>query len=344
MAIRQKGNKWQVDVTIKGIRAPRVSADTRAEAQVIEADFRAKLMRGVPPEMLASPTGKVVSYSGTLGELIDIAHRTFWRGAKSEITALRNAEAWSNELGRDFPATGMTSDKIAAICDGWGAGGNAPGTINRKLAALRVMLKLAVERDMLAKMPRIPVRKEYEGRLRYFSEAEEASLIEYATVTRQDPEMGQMMSVGVASGLRLGELLRLTKRDFDEKNRQITLWETKGDRARTIPLTFKATAIMVAICKTKMDHELIFDPRLTSRNISRVMDGWKQSLGIPKDDEACFHSFRHTTCSRLVQRGVPLPVVQRFMGHADISTTMRYAHLAPDSLDLARNALEGTSA
>ncbi len=40
----------------------------------------------------------------------------------------------------------------------------------------------------------------------------------------------------------------------------------------------------------------------------------------------------HTCASRLVQRGVPLKVVQEWMGHKAINMTMRYAHLAPANL------------
>jgi DNA-directed RNA polymerase len=79
-------------------------------------------------------------------------------------------------------------------------------------------------------------------------------------------------------------------------------------------------------------------------HISRVVRNWKFQRGLPDGDEACFHTFRHTACSRLVQLGVPITVVQKFMGHAHIETTMRYAHLAPDSLDLAREALEKRTA
>jgi site-specific recombinase XerD len=42
----------------------------------------------------------------------------------------------------------------------------------------------------------------------------------------------------------------------------------------------------------------------------------------------------------MVQRGVPLAVVQAWMGHSSINTTMRYAHLAPGSLQVGREALE----
>lgn len=40
-----------------------------------------------------------------------------------------------------------------------------------------------------------------------------------------------------------------------------------------------------------------------------------------------FHDLRHTVATRLVEKGVPLPVVQEILGHAKISTTMRYTHV-----------------
>ena len=80
------------------------------------------------------------------------------------------------------------------------------------------------------------------------------------------------------------------------------------------------------------------------RDYVRLTATWKVKRGLKANDEACFHTFRHTTCSRLVQRGVPNLVVQKWMGHSTIQTIMRYAHLAPDSLDVALAALEGKAA
>ena len=44
------------------------------------------------------------------------------------------------------------------------------------------------------------------------------------------------------------------------------------------------------------------------------------------------HCLRHTTCTRLINGGLPMPKVQRLMGHKSIQTTMRYFHMLDDDL------------
>ena len=53
-----------------------------------------------------------------------------------------------------------------------------------------------------------------------------------------------------------------------------------------------------------------------------------------------WHTLKHTTASRLVQKGVHLVSVKEIMGHSIIATTMRYAHLAPKNLQDAISVLE----
>ena len=52
------------------------------------------------------------------------------------------------------------------------------------------------------------------------------------------------------------------------------------------------------------------------------------------------HQLRHTFCSHLAMRGAPAKAIQELAGHADLSTTMRYMHLSPGSLNQAIRLLE----
>ena len=56
-------------------------------------------------------------------------------------------------------------------------------------------------------------------------------------------------------------------------------------------------------------------------------------------DVTKLHTLRHTFASHLVMSGVDLPSVKQLLGHADIATTMIYAHLAPDHLNKAVDKL-----
>jgi len=62
---------------------------------------------------------------------------------------------------------------------------------------------------------------------------------------------------------------------------------------------------------------------------------WKAALGEAKVQDFHWHDLRHSFASRLVQRGVDIYTVKEQMGHAVISVTMRYAHLAPSHLHAA---------
>ncbi len=65
-------------------------------------------------------------------------------------------------------------------------------------------------------------------------------------------------------------------------------------------------------------------------------------MELEHDDQFIPHCLRHTCASRLVQRGVPILVVQQWLGHKTIQMTMRYAHLCPTNLEEAVKVLEPT--
>jgi site-specific recombinase XerD len=51
-------------------------------------------------------------------------------------------------------------------------------------------------------------------------------------------------------------------------------------------------------------------------------------MGLSDDENFVFHCLRHTRATRLVEMGVNLRVIQQFMGHKAIQTTLRYAHVS----------------
>jgi len=68
------------------------------------------------------------------------------------------------------------------------------------------------------------------------------------------------------------------------------------------------------------------------------MERAERSGGLPVTGH--IHQLRHTFCSHLAMRGAPAKAIQELAGHADLSTTMRYMHLSPASLNQAIRLLE----
>lgn len=337
MAIRNKGTKFQVDVTWKGVRAPRVTVATFDEALQIEADFKTALMSGIMPTAPSQNRSGPVKQTGvaTISQLARYAVMHHWKGKKSEASAERNAYAWVEALGPDFPTANLTREVIDKVISGW-AEEVKTGTINRKIAALSVMLHIAREQGAWERNFKVKQKKEYRGRMRWFSEGEIEAMQEFFS---DDRDFLDLFMLALDTGFRFGELINITPRDWNPSTGKLSTWVTKGDEPRSVPLTPRAREIILRRRVDVRDWEPLFPRTVNSSSVSRRLRAWKDWAQLPAEDEAVFHSFRHTCCSRLVQAGVSLAVVQRWMGHATIQTTMRYAHLAPDAFDDAVKAL-----
>jgi integrase len=195
-------------------------------------------------------------------------------------------------------------------------------------------MTVAEERGGLSRRPKIPHRKEGRGRIRYLLPEEERAMLglfeQWGMV-----DMHDAVVVLVDTGLRAGELYRLEPRDVDRNQRLLHIWETKADLPRSVPLTERAFVVV--------KNRLLRGPKLfpfTHHSFRHHWDRAKVVMGLGGDKQFVPHALRHTCASRLVQRGVPIQVVQQWLGHKTLTVTMRYAHLAPANLFAAVKALE----
>ncbi len=127
--------------------------------------------------------------------------------------------------------------------------------------------------------------------------------------------------------------------DFDERQIRVARaftqagWgEPKSGRGRSVDLSSDAVAMLAAIQPSGAGRTaLVFpapsgnpiDEKAVYRAYARASD--RAELGRSVGP----HKLRHTFASHHAMRGTPLPQIQQWMGHADITTTMRYAHLCP---------------
>jgi site-specific recombinase XerD len=108
---------------------------------------------------------------------------------------------------------------------------------------------------------------------------------------------------------------------------------------RRLPMTDRLRKALKAIRHLK--GPWVFCDRggeiLTLTEIDTVL---RQAVRRAKLRSFGWHTLRHTFCSHLAMRGVPVRTIQELAGHASITTTMRYMHLTPSAMDEAIRVLE----
>jgi len=208
-------------------------------------------------------------------------------------------------------------------------------SINNALTVLRHVLKVAKKRGLIATVPEIEAYRVPEPDTDFLSFEEADRLVAAAH------DMGEwrtMIVVGLRTGLRFGELIALRWEDVDLVAGKLTVkksivkgteGEPKGRRSREVPLGDE-------VLKAIKEHRHLRGPRVFCDADGAVLRTPKSRWEL---ERACkraglrlvgWHSLRHSFASHLVMRGVSIVIVQRLLGHVDIKTTMRYAHLSPD--------------
>ncbi|MCH7783206.1 site-specific integrase, partial [candidate division KSB1 bacterium] len=165
----------------------------------------------------------------------------------------------------------------------------------------------------------------------------ELDAIERVREAFENDEMHDLVEFYLLTGTRIMEPLSLTWDDVDNKREQIIIraLNTKAKRNRVI--VFKKDAKLKKLIKSlpkRKDNLLFGQPgRDGQRSRYSVYNKIKRILVELEYPWASPHTFRHTFISHLVMAGVPLTTVQKLVGHADFSTTLKYAHLASDHTD-----------
>ena len=152
--------------------------------------------------------------------------------------------------------------------------------------------------------------------------------------------------LGAETALRRNELLHLAWEHVNLDAAHLTVactdtFTSKSGKERRIPLSTRALGVLAELRDRPSAAGLVFeaagravDPNTCSDTVGRFAD----RAGVPSLTP---HVLRHSCITWLIERGVPVPVVQRFAGHADVSTTMRYCSVATDVYaDQIRTALD----
>jgi integrase len=141
----------------------------------------------------------------------------------------------------------------------------------------------------------------------------------------------------ILTGARKREVLDAKWTDFDLSRRAWRIPITKSGRARHVPLSDGALSLLASMPREAGVDWAFANPE-TGKPYVSIYCAWntaRQNVGL---SDVRMHDLRHSFASLLINAGRTLYEVQHILGHTQVKTTQRYAHLSQDTLLAAANS------
>ena len=211
---------------------------------------------------------------------------------------------------------------------------------NRTLALLRVMFNLAATWGMFkADNPAHGVKAFKEQRRERYLNPDELRRVNQALLDEPDWRWRAFFPLCLMLGTRRGELLQARWADIDLAARTWRIPETKAGTPHLLPLPGPVVEILSGL-PSRGVSEFVFPGTGKSGHLEEPAKAWQRIRRRAGVLGVRIHDLRHTLASWMVAQGFNLPLIGRALNHTQVSTTVRYSHLA---LDPVRQALEKTA-
>lgn len=344
---RKDSGKWIADIVYtdpvtgrqKRIRRMPVK-NTRAEAMKLHGQLQAALadgsyrQRGV--ELVTFEAAAADYLEHAQGRLAGSTHAEY-----SSIVSHHLVPAWGA-----LPCEDITTRDVHRLLAKLQSQGRTPARLNRVLTVVRQILSLAIEWGERVELPRVKRYRERPTPGRYLS-ADECERLLAAASGVYVP----MIGVALHTGLRLGELRALQWDAVDVAARVLTVrraaWRDtialpKHSKERTVPLSSEALGVLE---RMERPVEWVFpghDGELLKLHTSR--QALARVARRAKVGKVGWHTLRRTCATHMCGAMGDVRVVQAILGHASVTTTMRYAQLLEDATRAGVESLCGTIA
>jgi integrase len=220
------------------------------------------------------------------------------------------------------------------------ASGAAAGSANRLLIMMRYIFNLAIRWDApgikanpCAGVPLLEVNNKKE---RYLS-VDEAQRLYEAVRASENTMLQYIVPMLILTGARKREVLDAQWQDFDLARRIWRIPMSKSGKSRYVPLGDGAMTVLSTMPRS-MKCEWAFANPQTNKPFVSVFCAWNTARKNAGLADVRMHDLRHSFASLLVNSGRTLYEVQQILGHTQVKTTQRYAHLSQDTLLDAANA------
>jgi integrase len=217
----------------------------------------------------------------------------------------------------------------------------SPARVNRTLAVVRRVFNLASRWNVYAgaNPARFPGMLREEPRERFLNDVQFRALI-MALNLDHDIVAASAIAMLAVTGARKSEVLGATWVNVDFDQGLLTVPLAKSGHPRHVILNDAAIAILRSQAREPGQANVFPSARRPGRPLEDVRGVWtraKVAAGLPADLR--LHDLRHNFASMAINNGATLYEVGKLLGHSQLSTTARYAHLSADRLHETANTV-----
>ena len=336
-----KDGQWRIRFMVDGHRVQRVCEGTKQEALEEEARLRLHLrqtggQRGNPiccPGMTFSAFC-LEHYKAHCLDPDKMGWNTYHRKAKFHLAA------WIEHLG-DTTLDSITTAQVEAFKKEYrSVRGRKPSYVNGLLDTFNCVLKHARFLDFQVANPKVVKLKEANTvEKEVWTEEDLLKILETAKAVR--PAIFPLLLFLINTGARKGEAVALTWADVDTAKKEIYFrvrkdWAPKGRKSRVIGINDALLPWLEKQIPRKSRYVFVSERGTPWRFFPQSqLDAVLEEAGL----SGSAHKFRHSWATHFVLRTRDLFLTARLLGHSTAYVTERYAHLLPEHLVRAREAL-----
>jgi integrase/recombinase XerC len=216
-----------------------------------------------------------------------------------------------------------------------------PASLARKLAAIRSFYRYLTRQRLVERNPVAGMRTPKQPRSlpRVLTKDDANALMTFpAGRSLAAARDRALLETLYSTGARVSELVALDVQDVRESEGLVRL-QGKGRKERIVPIGELALDA-IRLYRVSLGHAAdcralrpLFcnrrGGRLTSRSVARIVARYSSALA---GGAVSPHTLRHSFATHLLDEGADLRSIQEMLGHASLSTTQRYTHVATDQL------------
>ena len=272
-----------------------------------------------------------------------------WRAACFEPCkpSTKTSKAWAlnNQLLPVFGAMPLDRiDRTGVIRWFEDYSARAPGGANSALLVFRQIMNHAISRGHIETNPTRGLKRNPRPKLTRFLSREEIGRL-HEVLDRYKPRRPSgkaqvdIIRLLLLTGCRTGEILKLRWREVNGDTLEL---EDSKTGPRQVLLSPEARAIIER--QPRPGSPWVFPSPVNPARARFDLALWKKVRKLAGIEDVRLHDLRHTFASQAAMQGIPLPVVARLLGHAQVQMTLRYAHVSDRDVEAAAERIGGVMA